>query len=155
MIRTALLACALVALPSAALAQTRIIHPEVRVMNPPDSVTLRSTPTEAETPAHMQDMAIEDQGWIYHEVGGRDLPYDTTPPGTTTIYQGLGYPATIMVCPAGAPMRLLSREQPEIAVPNGRCITVTTDHLRLANMGQRSVAIRIRYRILAVHRAAE
>lgn len=155
MIRTALLACALVAVPSAALAQSQPVLPEVRAVRPPAQVTLRSTPTETEPPAHMRDMAIEDQGWIYHEVGGRDLPYDTTPPGTTTIYQGLGYPATIMVCPASAPMRLLSREQPEIAVPEGRCATVTTDHLRLANMGQRSVPIRIRYRILAVHRAAD
>jgi hypothetical protein len=156
MIRIALLACVLLALPSAALAQTRIIQPEVRVLNPPGSVTLRSTPTETETPAHMRDMAIEDQGWIYHEVGGGGRPSDyTVSPVTTTLYRGDGFPATIMVCPAFAPVRLLTREHGELTVANARCATVTTDHLRIASVSHHPDPRPIRYRILAVHRAAE
>ncbi|MFW2341554.1 hypothetical protein [Brevundimonas sp.] len=156
MIRTALLACALVAVPSAALAQSQPVLPEVRVVRPPAQVTLRSTPAETEPPAHMRGMAIEDQGWIYQEVDGGGRPSDyTVSPVTTTLYRGDGFPATIMVCPAFAPVRLLSREQGEITVANNRCATVTTDHLRIASVSHHTDPRRIRYRILAVHRAAE
>lgn len=153
MIRTAILACALVAVPSAALAQTRIIQPEVRVLNAPAQVNLRSG--DADPPEHLSNMAIEEQGWIYHHVGGWAHLNDTTPRGASTIYQGAGYPATIMVCPAGAPIRLLPRDQPAYVVPNGRCATVTTDYLQLIGIAYEPGEIRVRYRILAVHHAAE
>jgi hypothetical protein len=155
MIRTALLACALLALPSVALAQTRIIQPEVRVMNPPDSIRLGSRPANDEPPEHHRDMAIDEQGWIYHEIGGWTHLNDTTPVGASTVYQGPGYPATIMVCPAGAPIRLLPRDQPAYVVPNGRCATVTTEYLQLIGIGYEPGIRRVRYRILAIHRAAD
>jgi hypothetical protein len=153
MIRTALFACALVALPSVALAQTRIIQPEVRVLGAPPQVNLRSA--DADPPAHLRGMAIEEQGWIYHEVGGWTHLNDTTPPGASTIYQGPGYPATIMVCPAGAPIQLLPRDQPAYKEPNGRCATVTTEYLQLIGLGYEPGERRVRYRILAVHHGAE
>ncbi len=155
MIRTALLATALLALPSVALAQSRIIQPEVRVLNAPGSITLGSAPDDADPPAHLRDMAIEEQGWIYHQVGGWAHLNETTPPGASTIYQGPGYPATIMVCPAGAPIRLLPRDQPAYVVPNGRCATVTTEYLQLIGIGYEPGERRVRYRILAVHHDAE
>ncbi|MFY8140932.1 MAG: hypothetical protein ACOVMO_09450 [Caulobacter sp.] len=154
MIRVAILACALVALPSAALAQ-------VRSSTPGETRVLRAQPAPGEGPPadYIGDIAPEVNGWIYQEVGGRA--------GPTTLYQGHGYPATITVCPRLAPVRLFLQGQGEVEAFNNRCTTVTTDHLRISAVGDgtdRNSGIgdgtnlrlrQIRYQILFVHRAAE
>ncbi len=143
--RTAILACALAALPSAALAQVQSTTPgEVRMLRAP------TAPGEGPPADYITDMAPEFNGWIYQDVPGGSG-------SATTLYRGSGYPATIMVCPRLAPVRLLLQGQDEVEVRNNRCATVTTDHLRISSLGQgTNVGLRqIRYRILSVHRAAD
>ncbi len=140
MIRTALLASALLAIPSAALAQSQTVLPEVRMLRTP-----AAAPTDGPPADYIQDMAPEYNGWIYQQVAAA--------PGSTTLYRGEGYPATIMVCPRVTNAKLFLREGPEVIVWNSRCATVTTDHLRVSS--DTTTPVRIRYRILAVHRAAE
>jgi hypothetical protein len=147
MIRTAILACALLAIPSAALAQSQVVLPEVRMQRLP-----AAAPADGPPAAYITDVAPEYNGWIYQAVDGGG---NATPPVTTTLYRGDGYPATIMVCPQAAPVRLLSPGQGDVTVRNNRCATVTTDHLRIATFGTGTTALQIRYRILAVHRAAD
>jgi hypothetical protein len=150
MIRTAILACALMAVPSAALAQYQAILPEVRMIRAPAS------PGDGPPADYVADLAPEYNGWIYQEVSGGGRPIDpSVAPVTTTIYQGRGYPATIMVCPRIGPIRLLTEGQGEVTVQNNRCATVTTEQLRLASVSHQSNPRQIRYRIIAVHRAAD
>jgi hypothetical protein len=149
MIRAAVLACilvptALVAAP--ALAQTQTTLPEVRMLG---------TSGDGPPANYRVDIAPEYNGWIYQEIDGRGRPIDGSAPVTTTLYRGDGYPATIMVCPSIAPIRILTREQGETLVSNNRCVTVTTDHLRLATVNHLPDRRQVRYRILAIHRAAE
>jgi hypothetical protein len=59
-----------------------------------------------------------------------------------------------MVCPTYAPLTLLPRGEAEVVVHNNRCATVTTDYLHVRTFS-RDRSMRIRYRILAVHRAAD
>jgi hypothetical protein len=144
MIRAALLACALVAVPSAVLAQVQSSGSgQVRLLRAPD------TAGDGPPAEYISDMAPEYNGWVYHDFpGGSGV--------TTTLYRGDGYPATIMVCPRATPIRLLPEGQGELEVRNNRCGTVTTDHLRVSSFGQPNSGTRpIRYRIIAVHRAAE
>lgn len=154
MIRTAILALALVAAPSATLAQTQTVMPDVRMLRPAPGTTAEvpTAPVDPVPREYRVDMAVEDQGWIYQEISARGP--DTSPPVATTIYQGTGYPATIMVCPTYAPLTLLPRGEAEVLVQNNRCATVTTDYLQLRT-ASRDRRMLIRYRILAVHRAAD
>lgn len=145
MIRTAILACALVAVPSAALAQTQTVLPEVRMLRAPAAAPADGPPSD-----YINNIAPEYNGWIYHEVSGSSVP---DRPSTSLLYRGEGYPATIMVCPQLAPINLLLSGGEEVVALNNRCITVTTDVLRVSNSAR--VSLRIRYRILAVHRAAD
>lgn len=149
MIRTAILACTLVAVPSLALAQARIATPpEVRLLRPPAAAPDRP-------PTNVSDVVPGYDGWIHHEVDGGGLPFDSNA-RTVTLYQGRGYPATIMVCTARAPLRLLPRDEAELVLPAERCATFTTDHLRVATLTETLTERRsIYYRILAIHRAAD
>ncbi len=146
MIRTAILACALVAVPSAALAQSQVVLPEVRMLRLPAAAADDGPPAD-----YINNIAPEYNGWIYHEVSGS--PAGPTQPSTSRLYRGEGYPATIMVCPQLAPIKLLLSGAEEVVALNNRCTTVTTDDLLVSNSARGS--LRIRYRILAVHRAAE
>jgi hypothetical protein len=60
-----------------------------------------------------------------------------------------------MVCPRMGPVRLELKASGEVTVRNNRCATVTTDQLQVSNVQNSTTAIQIRYRILAVHRAAD
>ncbi len=141
MIRSALLACALVALPSAALAQSQIATPpELRILRQPAAAPGDGPPAD-----YIQGMAPEYNGWVYH-----DVPPDGS---SATLYQGEGYPATIMVCPARQHARLLLPEMEGINVQAGSCATVTTERLGIGGRGRSSG--QIRYRILAIHRATD
>lgn len=149
MIRTAILSCALVAAPSAALGQSQVVLPEVRTLG-----TLWAPPSPGDgPPADLnRGMAPEYNGWIYQEVDGG---WQQNPSSVTHLYRGVGYPATIMVCPGFAPVRLLLDGGGEVVPRNNRCATVTTDHLRVATNGRADTTVPIRYRILAIHRAAD
>jgi hypothetical protein len=149
MIRTAILAFALVAVPSAALAQSQLVVPEGRTLG-----TLWAPPSPGDgPPADLnRGMAPEYNGWIYQEVDGG---WQQNPSSVTELYRGDGYPATIMVCPAYAPVILLLDGGGQVVPRNNRCATVTTDHLRVATYDRADTTLRIRYRILAVHRAAD
>ncbi|MBU2166807.1 MAG: hypothetical protein KKF88_03110 [Alphaproteobacteria bacterium] len=151
MIRTTLLACALVAIPSAALAQSRIATPpEVRVLRAPAAALVDGPPADGN-----RGLAPSSEGWIYQEI-----PASVTGGGSvrpqTTLYRGVGYPATIMVCPRVRPI-LLPVEPRDVSVAPDSCATITADHVYVSPLGmqQDQPPIPIRYRILAVHRAAE
>jgi hypothetical protein len=145
MIRTAILACALVAVPSAALAQSQVVLPEVRMLRLPAAAADDGPPED-----YIFNMAPEYNGWIYQEINGSPNP---ARPGMTPLYRGEGYPATIMVCPKLTSVTLRLGNGEEVVFANNRCGTVTTDTLDVRTSAR--VEIPIRYRILAVHRAAD
>jgi hypothetical protein len=97
-------------------------------------------------------IAPEYNGWIYQDTntGTGPRPYRWAP---LDLYLGEGYPATIMVCPELL-VQLILRGDVRIDATGNRCVTVTTDHLRITGSGT-DFSIKFRYRILAVHRAAE
>lgn len=148
MIRTALLACALVALPSVALAQTRAVQPEVRLSRAPTTALVDGPPADDN-----RGLAPASDGWIYQEI---PAAYVSMGVPQTTLYRGMGYPATIMVCPTARAIRL-HVEPRDILVQPGSCATITADDVYVSslNMQYNVPPIQIRYRILAVHRAAD
>lgn len=149
MIRTALFACALVAIPSAALAQTQTVLPEVRMLRAPAAAQADGPPA-----GYIQGMAPEYDGWIYQDIPGSPGGGNVRP--VTTLYLGVGYPATVMVC-AKARSVLMEARPRNIVVAENRCATITTDDVRVspASLLPDHPPIQIRYRILAIHRAAD
>jgi hypothetical protein len=151
MIRTAVLACAIVAVPSAALAQSRLATPpDVRVLRAPATALVDGPAADDSS-----GLAPASDGWIYQAIpagmtgGGNVRPQ-------TTLYRGVGYPATIMVCP-GARSIMLPTEPRDVSVAPGSCATITAEHVYVSPLGMQPDVppIQIRYRIIAVHRAAD
>ncbi len=90
------------------------------------------------------DMAYISGDWVYQDIllGGERR---------TPIYDGQNNPATIMVCPAAAPIRLISAGS-EVVAQNGSCATITAGRISLATYGPEGRGtISVKYRILAVH----
>lgn len=150
MIRTAILTCALVAIPSLALAQTQIATPpELRILRQPAAAPGDGPPAD-----YIQGMAPEYNGWVYQEIDGSMTSRGERP--LTTLYQGVGYPATIMVCPRVRAIYLTGVGPRDLEVLPNSCATVTTDTLRVYPASLiPNHPHQIRYRILAVHRAAD
>jgi hypothetical protein len=100
---------------------------------------------------YINGIAPEYNGWIYQDTNRAS---STDQPQPSTLYQGDGYPATIMVCPRSPVTLHLDRRDTNLEpAGNNRCHTVTTDHLRISSYGR--LPVQFRWRILAVHRAAE
>lgn len=100
--------------------------------------------------------AIEHNGWIYQAIYLRTTDQRDTVNRRTLIYSGNGYPATIMICSDFAPV-IIHAFGPgnHISSSNGQCTTVTSDNVGLEPLGNNpDFRLRVRYRILAVHRAA-
>lgn len=145
MIRTAILAFVLVAVPSAALAQSQLVVPDVRIMSLPAADN--GPPAD-----YISNMAPEYNGWVYQETFPTALGSE---PILLELYSGAGYPATIMVC-ANQRVDLYFQGGRLMGVANDRCTSVTTDRLRISTaLGPGRPAVKFRWRILAVHRAAE
>lgn len=114
--------------------------------------------------------AIEHNGWIYQAI----YPFeerDRRVYPRTLIYSGNGYPATIMICAELSVRLFIDTPDPLPTVPiaisdgyfmistfGGNCTTVTSSHVSLESNtlvdDPSDSRLRVRYRILAVHRAA-